>query len=147
MGVAACSEEGLSGVRPARVNTRGTGGRGQPGAGTHHDADAAAQPASPRAAAAPHDRNGSAASALYRGRHRRCEAGGPARGASVRLHKLPCIAHICVHLSRCGCAARQHAGRTRGTALGGSIPVPRLLPASQRPRESPGHLDAWAGGV
>lgn len=72
------------GFPPTPGDTLGAGGRGQPGAGTHHDA-AAARPASPRAAAAPHGRDGRAAAALYRGRHRRSGAGRPARDDSVRF--------------------------------------------------------------
>lgn len=72
------------------------------------------RPASSRAAAAPHGRDGRVAAALYRGRHRGSGADRPARDSSVRSHKFAYVANICIHLHRYGGAARQPAGCNGG---------------------------------
>lgn len=104
------------------------------------------RPASPRAAAAPHGRDGRVAAALYRGRHRGSGADRPARDSSVRSHKFAYVAHICIHLHRYGGATRQPAGCNGGATEEQHPPSPPgSLPRRShgRPRGLP---EGRAGG-
>lgn len=132
------------GFLPLPGAPRGTRRRGQPGVGTHHDATAA-RLACPRAAAAPHRRDGRAAATLYRGRHRPSGAERRALDSSGRLHKFVYNAHISIHLHRCSCVARQPAVCIAGATKEQHPPPQCSLPP--RGHGKPGHpLEERAGG-
>lgn len=75
---------------------------------------------------APHERDGGAAAALYRGRPRRGGAVRPARDTAVPWHTSASTAHICAQVPRRGRAARQPDGRIDGSSIPPGSPAPCL---------------------